>query len=223
MGRGPPYPPPPAPGSNAIGELAIGIGQIGDIVPFSYWDTIISQYANSAIITALIGNFQSYVDQTTNFDALYDSIWNVATATGYGLDVWGRIVGVTRNVLLPAGVTYLGFQETGTPFTVAPFGQAPFFSGQTLTTTFALSDASFRLLIYAKALANISNGTIPAINQLLLNLFPGRGNCFVADLGNMAMQYVFNFNLSPVEQAIVTQNPTVLPKPLGVTATVVQL
>ena len=42
----------------------------------------------------------------------------------------------------------------------------------------------------------------------------------MTDLGNMAMQYVFTFGLTPVEYAILTQSG-VLPKPVGVSASLV--
>jgi hypothetical protein len=80
---------------------------------FNYWQTILSQYANSPRLTGMIEAFNAAWDQTQNFDNLYDLIWNVLTAQGYGLDVWGRIVGVTRVLSLPSSATYLGFDEAG--------------------------------------------------------------------------------------------------------------
>ena len=75
---GPPYPHPnPAPGSNAIGVFRIGVSPIGDITPFDVWTTMISQYANSETIAALVTNMAQYVDPTANFDEFYDVIWNV--------------------------------------------------------------------------------------------------------------------------------------------------
>ena len=210
----------PRPGSNAIGNFIIGVSPIGDIVPFDYWDTIISQYANSPILTQLIANFDDYVDQTINLQNFFDFIWNVDTAQGYGLDVWGRIVGVTRILNVGAGALYLGFEEA-TTLSAFGFNQEPFYAGAPVTTNFSLSDDAFRVLIFAKALANICDGSTKAINQLLLNLFPNRGNCYVTDGLNMTMTYTFNFALTPVEQAILGQS-NVLPKPVGVSATIVQ-
>lgn len=219
---GPPYPHPnPRPGSNAIGSFVIGVSPIGDITPFDVWTTIISQYANSPIIARLCTNMGEYVDPTENFDSFFDTIWNVDTAIGVGLDIWGRIVGLETRVLqIPPGGKYLGFEEAGGA-TVDPFNQSPFFSGTPLTNNFRLSDASFRVLIFAKALANISDGSIKGINQLLLNLFPNRGNAYVVDNLDMTMTYMFKFILSTVEAAIIEQTG-VLPKPTGVLATIVQ-
>jgi len=214
---GPPYPPLNPPGSNAIGSFVIGVSPIGTIRPFDFWTTVISQYANSPVLTQLISDFADYVDQTQNFDDFYDLVWNVDTAQGHGLDVWGRIVDVRRTLHIPTPGTFFGFEEA---VGAEPFGQAPFFSGDPLTTNFDLSDTAFRTLIFAKALANISDGSIPSINQMLLNLFPNRGNAYVTDGLNMSMTYTFGFSLSPVEFAIVSQSG-VLPKPVGVSATVV--
>lgn len=202
---------------NGIGVFAIGVAPIGTQPILDYTTTIISQYANSPAINQIIADFDAWIDPSANIDAFYDLVWNVQTAQGYGLDVWGRIVGVNR--VLQVSGKYFGFDEAGT-LSADPFYQSPFYSGQTDTNNYALADSAFRTLIYAKALANISNGSIPSINQVLLTLFPGRGACYVTDLGNMAMQYVFTFGLTPVEYAILTQSG-VLPKPAGVSATLV--
>lgn len=215
---GPPHPR-PATSSAGIGQFQIGVSPIGSVPPFDVWTTVLSQYANSPIITALITDMGQYFDMAMNFDQFFDYIWNVDTAIGYGLDVWGRIVGVQRVLRLPSGSRYLGFEEAGT--TVDPFNQSPFFSGTSLTDNFYLSDSAFRTLILAKAFANISDGSIPSINQLLRTLFPGRGNAYVIDNLDMTMTYYFAFLLTDLEAAIVEQSG-VLPKPSGVLANVVQ-
>lgn len=211
----------PRPGSNAIGSFIIGVSPIGPIPGFDYWKTIISQYANSPVLTQLIANYDDYIDQTANIDNFFDLIFNVDTAQGYGLDVWGRIVNVSRTLHIIGSVNYFGFEEA-TTLSANPFGQAPFYSGAPVTTNYDLSDDAYRTLIFAKALSNISNGSIKSINQLLLNLFPTRGNCYVTDGNDMTMTYTFNFFITPVELAIIEQSG-VLPKPVGVQSTVVQL
>lgn len=218
---GPPYPHPnPAPGSNAIGSFIIGVSPIGTISPFDFWTTVISQYANSPKLTGVIAAFNAAMDQTQNYDNFYDDIWNVATAIGWGLDIWGRIVGVSRTLELPGNVTYFGFEETGLGGDVG-FGQGPFYSGGGISANFQLDDNNFRTLIYAKALGNISDGSIISINKLLLNLFPGRGNCWVSDDGGMRLTYKFGFVLTSVEAAIIGQS-NVLPNPVGVAVTIQQ-
>lgn len=210
----------PRPGSNAIGNFIIGVSPIGDIEEFDVWKTIISQYANSPILTQLILNMDSYLDQTLNFQSFFDLVWNVDTAQGWGLDVWGRIVNVSRTLNVSQAQTFFGTEEAGTP--AQPFNQAPFFSGQQINDNFVLTDTAYRTLIFAKALANICDGSIPAINQILLNLFPNRGNCYVVDGLDMTMAFKFDFALSPVELAIISQSGA-LPKSTGVSLSVVSL
>jgi hypothetical protein len=218
LSSGPPYPPAPVAGSNAIGKFQIGVSVIGDIPPFVYWSTIISQYANSPIITGLIGDMDAYIDPTANIDSFFDNVFNINTAVGYGLDLWGRILNVGRTVQL-SSVSYFGFQEASPGSQT--FGQGAFYTGGTTSTNFALTDSSYRTLLFAKALSNICNGSIAGINALLRALFPGRGNAYVIDNGNMQMTYYFSFTLTAVELAIVQQTG-VLPSPTGVQVSVQQ-
>jgi hypothetical protein len=60
--------------------------------------TIISQYGNSATISTLIHNMNENIDPRADIDGFYNFIWNVDTAQGFGLDIWGRIVGVSRTL-----------------------------------------------------------------------------------------------------------------------------
>ncbi len=193
---------------------------MGDITAFDWWTTVLSQYANSPILMGMLQSFAECIDLTQRLDDFFDLVFSVDTAQGWGLDVWGRIVGVKRTVNIVNAGKYLGFEEA-TSVSADPFNQSPFFSGQVVTTRFDLSDAAFRTLIFAKALANITDGSVKSLNALLLALFPGRGNAYVTDDGGMAMTYTFDFALTPVEAAIVTQTG-VLPKPVGVAATFVQ-
>lgn len=182
-------------------------------------DTVISQYSTAPTLIQLLSNFNDYIDPRVNIDDFYHDMLNIDTATGYGLDCWGRIVGVSRLLDVAAGA-YLGFEEAGTPTTLTPFNTAPFYAGAPLTSVYALSDTAYRMLILAKGLFNITDGSIPAINRILRLLFPDRGPCYVVDNLDMTMEYKFEFALTPVEQAIVEQSG-VLPRPTGVSATVV--
>ena len=203
--------------SSAIGQFVIGKSAIGG-PPFDFGQTIISQYANSLTLVQLITNFAGYVDPTYDYDNFYDLIWNVSTAQGYGLDVWGRIVGVTRILQVSTGVN-LGLTgpsgNSGDSLNVAPF-----YSGAPLTANHALSDDAFRTLIYAKMLANISDGSIPTINAILMTLFGSSGNVYVTDGENLTMTYTFSYVPSPVNQAIVEQSGAI-PRPSGVALTMV--
>lgn len=206
--------------------------------------TVLSQYSSATKLCALITTFNDYIDQNANLEAFYNLIWNVDTAVGAGLDIWGRIVGVER-VLTVTETDFFGFQQGGW----RGWNQAPFYTGKLTSTNYRLTDEAFRALIMAKAAANITDSSIPAINRILMTLFPGRGNAYVAEgqyvkqvfafgfaeagdkVGwnqapfgqarssyptGMKLTYVFEFSLAPFEVAIVTSG--VLPKPTGVLA-----
>ena len=185
---------------------------------FDWFATLISQYANSPVILALLGSCAEFLDPTADIERFYKLIWNVDTAQGYGLDVWGRIVGVNRILQVSTGEEYLGFD--GDTEAVG-FNQAPFYSGNVLTQNNALSDNAYRTLIFAKAFANITDGSVASANALLRILFPAHGNCYMRDNGDMTITWVFGVTLSPVENSIVAQSG-VLPKPAGVSATISQ-
>lgn len=147
--------------------------------------TIISQYGNSSAISQLIQGMNACIDPRADIDNFYDVVWNVDTAQGFGLDIWGRIVG------LPTGRNIFT-----NPVTV-------------------LDDDLFRQLIFLKALSNISITSSPTFNQLLQNLFAGRGKAYVSDQGSMQMRYTFEFLLEPFEIEIMSQ-PDIFLRPAGV-------
>lgn len=177
--------------------------------------TVISQYQNSPTLLRLVHNMSEYIDRRTDFAAFYQFVWNVDTAVGFGLNIWGRIVGVSRLLQIPGGDSIVGFDNADVPYDWTPMSEGRFAREGEATTTYELPDDAYRVLILTKALANIATTTGPALNQLLRNMFPGRGRAFVRDLGGMAMRFVFNFQLTPVEYAILTQSG-VLPHPAGV-------
>lgn len=193
--------------------------------------TLLSQYCDSPTITAMLESFNDAIDPSADIANFYSNIWNVSTAVGNGLNIWGEIVGVSRYLQISTS-NYLGFEEAYTAPTAStgaqPFQQAPFWEGTPATTTFALSDPQYRQLIMVKAAANISNLSIPSINALLRAEFGTNngsdpyGPAYVQDLGGMAFNYYLDFVPSAAQIAIV-QNSGVFPRPAGVTANLVYL
>lgn len=184
--------------------------------------TIASQFANSPTINQLVVNFNQYIDPRTDFKNFFDFVWNVNTAQFWGLDIWGRIVGVSRVIPIPGTNGSFGFANSDVPADWQNFGSfsapgagGPFYAGQANTGSFTLNDTAYRTLILAKALANIAATTAPALNQLVTNLFPGRGRAYTIDGRDMTMTYVFEFSLSSIELAILSFSG-VLPHPGGV-------
>ena len=208
--------------ANSFGDFAFGVGMFGSIPNFDYQKTIASQFANSPRITQLLNFFFQWFDPTRIIDDWYGNVWDIVSARGYGLDVWGRIVGVSRQLQVATG-KYFGFSEGNVNLdydNFGPGGQSPFYAGELLTTNYTLTDQVFRTLIYAKAAANISDGSIPSLNNILMTLFGQSGTVYVNDVGGMVLDIVFEFIPTPLQLAIVT-NSGVLPIPTGVTANIV--
>ena len=153
---------------------------------------VISQYNNSPTLVSLLELVNDWISPDANMEAFYTLVMDVETAVGYGLDVWGRIVGVVRELTITDNY-YFGFAEQNNASFVGTFGQAPFYSGENVTSNFSLTDDAFRLLIFAKAAANLTDGSIPSVNAILMNLFPNRGNCYVTDGRNAPWPARFGF------------------------------
>lgn len=209
------------------------------------------QYAASPIIQTIISDRESYF-VTGWQDQFYDLIWNMDTNKGIGLDIWGRIVVIGRNVQISTVDTTFGFyeawsgespgQETDGELVVnnmafilsksdpvrmdnhiQPFDQAPFYDGLAATETYRLPDEAYRKLIFAKALANISDCSVPSLNKVLRYLFGSdTQRCYAQSSNRMDIRYVFEFELSEVDKTIAALSG-VIPRPAGVKVTILQL
>lgn len=175
--------------------------------------TVLSQYSCAPTLNALIEAWNQTLDPTRLIETWFTNVWNLDTAQGYGLDVWGRIVGVER-VLTLSTDSFFGFAEPQ-DLTLQPFNAAPWYSGTQTTSNYRLSDEAFRQLINAKALANITDGSITSLNAILMTLFTGQGDVWVADTGTMTLTYTFNFAPSAVQVSLI-QSSGVLMRPAGV-------
>ena len=214
---------PVAAGSVVSFVISLGVLATGEI--FDFEATVISQYANSPTILQLCNNLNQYIDQSTNFANFYNFVWNVDTAVGFGLDIWGKIVGVSRLLLIPNTTDYVGFfmpsesqpdqdwQPMGSDQDHPPVGGA-MYTGHNATETYLLDDDAYRQLILAKAFANICTTTAPAINQILQNLY-GPGTAWVLNTGVMAISYNLSFTPTAIQLAILQQSG-VIPTPPGV-------
>lgn len=104
---------------------------------------ILSQYAASPTINELLRTLREELSPRPDYLLLYQKIVDVASAEGMGLDVWGRIVAISRTIADPL-------------------------TGVSLT----LDDERYRRLLMYKALSNINESTIHALTTLINILFP---------------------------------------------------
>ncbi|MDS7935679.1 DUF2612 domain-containing protein [Acinetobacter sp. V91_7] len=175
-------------------------------------DTLMSQYANSPIICQLIEGLNCCIDPSKDIEGFYHLAWDLNTAQGFGLDMWGRIVGVDRNIGAPnPEAETFGFKTRIASF--YPFNQRPFSAAGTKYASFNLNDRQFRTLILVKAASNIVLATAPNINRFLKLLFDQR--CYFLIIGHMKARYLFEFNLRAFERLLVYKLE-LLPRPSGV-------
>lgn len=163
------------------------IDSADDVFPpnqFDVWNTIASQYANSPIITSMIEQFSDALSPYSLFEEFYSKIWNIETAEGYGLDIWGRIVGIERTLSIPT-VRYFGFGEAGDVLSFGAYAgdntAGSFSKGVVQTENYVMADSLYRRAILAKAATNITDGTIKSINAIMMVLFPNRGNAYILE------------------------------------------
>lgn len=180
--------------------------------------TLMSQYANSPAICAIIEGINECIDPSSAIDSFYDTAWNIYTAKGFGLDIWGRIVGVNRVVRMadPNGEVF-GFNTSQKSF--YPFNQRPFSSSGSNLAAYRLPDEQYRFLILIKAFANIIDATVLNINKFLKFAFSGRSYCLIT--ASMQTTYVFDFKLSAFERYMI-YSFNILPRPCGVKAIFVE-
>ncbi len=176
------------------------------------------QYAASPVIQKLVADRATYFPNDWQ-DQFYNVVWNVDTAQGFGLDIWGRIVVIGRNIQVPIDDNF-GFSTT--PQTWGAFGEDGFYIGPVATSTYRLSDQAYRVLILAKALANIARTNARSLNGVIQQLFPDRGRAWVNDLGSMSMRVTFEFALEPWEFSVLTGGG-VFPRPAGVGVKIAQI
>ena len=133
------------------------------------WErTIQSQYGTSPHIKGIIEAFAKQIDPTMEIEEFYEKIFDPRTAEGIGLDIWGIIVGASREIEVD-DYEYFGFQGS----LLQPFDQAPFWIEKGKTNLYRMADDAFRQLIFLKAWANIADATMPSIKYVIDQLFPG--------------------------------------------------
>lgn len=189
-----------------------------------YARTIMRQYSNSPALNGLLTSFDEWVDPAQFTADFLRNVWDITTAVGFGLDIWGRILGQSRLLFVQQtpGDNF-GFDAgVPEPENWKPWNQAPWFNGDiSASVSFALDDVDYRQLLLVKAAANIASCDVPSINALMRAMYGHRGRCFVSYDINVPMELVYHFEFTPtpVEQSIILSG--LFPQPAGVDVTYV--
>ena len=84
--------------------------------------TVISQYkSDHGNISLFVKNIYDSLNITQDLTDFHAAFWDIDTATGHFLDVWGVIVGVNRNIEVPVDEDFLGFKIELTPDSLLQF------------------------------------------------------------------------------------------------------
>jgi hypothetical protein len=183
--------------------------------------TVLKQFSNSPILLALLADFDQWIDADKFSADFLAFVWDISTAQGFGLDIWGRILGQSRFVQIAQtpgdNFGYNIGAAIGTQW--QPWNQAPFFGGAAAgTTSFPLTDSYYRQLLLVKAATNVALCDCPSINALMRAMFSARGRAYVGyDAAHpMHISYHFEFFPTAVEKSIIESG--LFPQPAGTTA-----
>ena len=158
-----------------------------DDVRTEFMPFIQSQYSASTRIISILESCREHILPDADIVSFFDNIFNIETASGVGLDIWGNIIGVSRFVP--------NYQDN--------------------TVIYTLTDEQYRNVLFYKAGANIMDSTLYSLNYLLRKLYPDY-QCFVRNQSNyinddgryydsnpMEIEYVFiDTDLSDLEKSI---------------------
>lgn len=188
---------------------------------------VLWQYNDAERLQALIASKQDwYARRQDQFwtDWIRD-VFNLQTANAFGLAVWGRILGESREVR-PADQRpdhpAFGFGPTpgaGVGGVTLPRRRRNFSNGnfrRVFGGRLTLSVDQYRLLLRLRYFKLVSRGTVPEINDYLDRLFEDRGRVWVLDPLDMTFAvYVFTYAPSSLDRYVLTDMDA-LPRPAGV-------
>lgn len=148
---------------------------------------MIGQYANSPVLVALNNGLTELFDDSQFVENWYNVVFNLKTATGYGLDVWGRILNMSREIEYNGVSYYLqGAQTIGG-----------------ITFTAEEMENFYRMILQITAMRYIGNASIYSINSILDVIFSDYGRAYCYEYGTMQIRYVFEFYMNDLLRAMI--------------------
>ena len=188
------------------------------------------QYDKAPNLTAIMEDRIDFYDtQIGGFWKRWSSqVFSISTATTVGLNIWGRILGVSRPMVSATNYTFdtqnnLNWYNPTTGgwckiWLENDDSDIPVFHveqlSKLLASTNSISDDVYRKLLLGKIFAFNSNGSIKDINQFLSFIVAGKAFS-VWNNRDMTIDVRIGFVPTPSEMAVLT-SPDFLPTPAGV-------
>ena len=148
---------------------------------------MIAQYANSPVLVKLDNGLKTLFNDSIFTTNWYNVVFNIATATGYGLDVWGKILNRNRSFVYNGTEYYLQGAQT---------------IGGVSYTADEMEDL-YRMVLQITAMRYIGNASCSAINRVLEVVFNKYGKAYCYEYATMQIRYVIEFYASNVLKAII--------------------
>lgn len=192
-------------------------------------DVFLWQYAKAHFLNSLLSaKFDFFKNSAFGFFSdWYKDVFNLDTANAFGLEVWGRILGVKRPSSAPQNYVVdndnvLRFKNanddswhsiwiSGNPARLS-VETNPDNSG--VQGAIPISDTMYRRCLKAKLFLLYSNYSVNDIDRYLKYLFPN-GGVYARDNLNMTMDIIFTYVPSDVELSVITFKDF-SPRPAGV-------
>lgn len=165
---------------------------------------MLSQYANSPKYVALYNGLTDLFSNAKTLNDWFNVVYNLKTASGFGLDVWGAILNQDRSI------TYIN-EDTNLPETIYLKGAL---TADGISYTEEQIEEIYRQVLFLKAMSNITNATLKSLNDMLLYYYQNRGRAYALNYGTMEIRFVFEFFVNKLEKAIFTSD--LMPRPTGV-------
>lgn len=162
---------------------------------------MIAQYANSPKFVKLVNGLKDQFNNSKTIEDWFNVVYNLKTAAGFGLDIWGVILNQSR---------LISYDDNGVTEVVLLRG-AQTIDGVSYTAE--QMEEYYRLVLFLKSMCYITNATVKSLNDMLQFYFGGN-KVYVLEYNPMEIRYVFEVFLTKLEKAIFTSD--VMPKPTGV-------
>ncbi len=180
---------------------------------------ILWQYSNATNLQGILNAKNEWY--ITNYQQFwqdwYTNVFDLRTANNFGLSVWSIILGQSlfTSFVESTGIPYFGFGADNQNFDGANF--ASLNGGNNIYST-----QTSRLLLQLRYFQLTSSGTVPETNRMLSYVFQSYGSAYLVDNHDMTQTYHFQFVI-PAEISYMLNNTDVLPRPAGVSSTIVGL
>ena len=163
---------------------------------------MLSQYANSPVIVNLVNGVVEQINNAQTIDDWFRIVFDLRTATGFGLDLWGKILNQSRR--------FQFLDENNNVVDVYLQGEQ---TVDGVHYTDAQMEDMYRTVLFFRAFSYITNCSIKSMNELLQFYFKEK-SVYVYEIGTMEIEVVFRFFINKPEKAIFASE--LFPKPTGV-------